>query len=129
MSVQSSSGIQTLLEVEKESQKIVEKARECRAQGLKNARLEAQAVIEEYRLQKEDAFETYKKELTGSNIKQEEIFDKMVEEKLEKIRQQAASAKEETVKKITELLTTVDLKMYTNIDSEILRDQSIENNI
>ncbi|KAG5520192.1 hypothetical protein PMAC_001269 [Pneumocystis sp. 'macacae'] len=128
MVAQSSSGIQTLLEVEKESQKIVQKARECRAQGLKNARLEAQTVIEEYRLQKETAFEKYKKELVGSNIKQEEIFDKIIEKKLEEIREQALNSREETVKKITELLTTVNLKMYTNTNFKAPQNQFIQNN-
>lgn len=99
MSVEGSSGIQTLLEVEKESQKIVQKARECRAQGLKNARSEAQAVIEEYRLQKEQEFEKYKKELAGSNLKEEELHNKILNDKLENIRQHAASKKEETIEK------------------------------
>ncbi|EMR09921.1 V-type ATPase, G subunit [Pneumocystis murina B123] len=127
MSVEGSSGIQTLLEVEKESQKIVQKARECRAQGLKNARSEAQAVIEEYRAQKEEAFEKYKKELARFNLKEEELHNKVLNEKLENIRQHAASKKGETIEKMIEIFTTGSLEIHPNASLQIYQDLSIKN--
>ncbi|KTW25998.1 V-type ATPase, G subunit [Pneumocystis carinii B80] len=129
MSVESSSGIQTLLEVEKESQKIVQKARECRAQGLKNARSEAQTVIEEYRAQKEEEFERYKKELAGFNLKEEEHHNKVLNEKLENIRRQAASKKEETIKKIIEIFTKGSMEIHPNASLQICRELSIKNKV
>ncbi|KAG4302023.1 hypothetical protein PCANB_001905 [Pneumocystis canis] len=126
MEVQSSLGIQTLLEVEKESQKIVQKARECRAQGLKNARLEAQTMIEEYRLKKQEAFEKYERELNRSSIKEIELLNKTVDEKLEEIKQQAYNGKEEVVRKIIELLTTCNLEIHPNTILQMRRNLTVE---
>merc|ERR1711939_748065 len=52
MSAQNSAGIQTLLDAEKEAQKIVQKAREYRTKRVKDAKTEAQKEIEEYRKRK-----------------------------------------------------------------------------
>merc|ERR1712169_101841 len=52
MSAQNSAGIQTLLDAEKEAQKIVQKAREYRTKRVKDAKTEAQKEIEEYRNKK-----------------------------------------------------------------------------
>ncbi|MCJ1353010.1 MAG: H(+)-transporting V1 sector ATPase subunit G [Icmadophila ericetorum] len=69
MSAQNSAGIQTLLDAEREAQKIVQKDRTKR---VKDARTEAQKEIDEYRKQKEDEFKKFEKEHSSGNTKAEE---------------------------------------------------------
>ncbi|OQV05929.1 hypothetical protein CLAIMM_10581 isoform 3 [Cladophialophora immunda] len=63
MSAQNSAGIQTLLDAEKEAQKIVQKAREYRTKRVKDAKTEAQKEIEEYRKKKEEEFKKFESEV------------------------------------------------------------------
>ncbi|KAL9601782.1 MAG: hypothetical protein Q9219_002272 [cf. Caloplaca sp. 3 TL-2023] len=63
MSAQNSKGIQTLLDAEREAQKIVQKDRSKR---VKDARAEAQKEIEDYRKQKEDEYQKFEKEVKPS---------------------------------------------------------------
>ncbi|KAL8735350.1 MAG: hypothetical protein Q9166_000895 [cf. Caloplaca sp. 2 TL-2023] len=63
MSAQNSKGIQTLLDAEREAQKIVQKAREYRSKRVKDARSEAQKEIEDYRKQKEEEFQKFENEV------------------------------------------------------------------
>ncbi|CAG8572343.1 4802_t:CDS:2 [Diversispora eburnea] len=62
MAAQSSHGIQTLLEAEKEASKIVSKARNFRVQRLKEARTEAAKEIEILKAQKKEEFELFEAE-------------------------------------------------------------------
>ncbi|RMZ12876.1 hypothetical protein D0864_00582 [Hortaea werneckii] len=66
MAAQNSAGIQTLLDAEREAQKIVQKAREYRTKRVKDARSEAQKEIEDYRKQKDDEFQKFEKEVQRS---------------------------------------------------------------
>ncbi|KAF1808120.1 V-type ATPase [Eremomyces bilateralis CBS 781.70] len=85
-SAQNSAGIQTLLDAEREAQKIVQKAREYRTKRVKDARSEAQKEIEEYRKQKEGEFKAFEKEHTSGNKKMEQDAADATEEKLKQIR-------------------------------------------
>ncbi|KAF2189263.1 V-type ATPase [Zopfia rhizophila CBS 207.26] len=82
MSAQNSAGIQTLLDAEREAQKIVQKAREYRTKRVKDARNEAQKEIEEYRKEKDDEFKKFEKEHTSGNKKAEEDANKEAEAKV-----------------------------------------------
>ncbi|KAF2169227.1 hypothetical protein M409DRAFT_20451 [Zasmidium cellare ATCC 36951] len=84
---QNSAGIQTLLEAEKDAQKIVQKAREYRTKRVKDARSEAQKEIEDYRSQKEEEFKAYEKQHTSGNKAAEEEAEKDTQEKLKEIKQ------------------------------------------
>ncbi|WPH00608.1 Hypothetical protein R9X50_00343800 [Acrodontium crateriforme] len=86
MAAQNSAGIQTLLDAEREAQKIVQKAREYRTKRVKDARSEAQKEIEEYRNKKEEEFKGFEKEHTSGNKAAEEKADKETEKELEKIK-------------------------------------------
>ncbi|KAK4996660.1 H(+)-transporting V1 sector ATPase subunit G [Elasticomyces elasticus] len=87
MSAQNSAGIQTLLDAEREAQRIVQKAREYRTKRVKDARSEAQKEIEDYRQKKDDEFKAFEKEHSSGNKKAEEDADKEAEAKLEEINQ------------------------------------------
>ncbi|KAI9660916.1 MAG: hypothetical protein M1821_009243 [Bathelium mastoideum] len=83
MSAQNSAGIQTLLDAEREAQKIVQKDRTKR---VKDARSEAQKEIDDYRKQKEEEFKAYEKEHSSGNQKAEEDANKDTEEKINEIK-------------------------------------------
>ncbi|KAG9822514.1 hypothetical protein KCU86_g16581, partial [Aureobasidium melanogenum] len=65
MSAQNSAGIQTLLDAEREAQKIVQQAREYRTKRVKDARSEAQKEIDEYRNKKEEEFKQFSTQHTS----------------------------------------------------------------
>ncbi|KAF2093433.1 vacuolar ATPase [Rhizodiscina lignyota] len=84
MAAQNSAGIQTLLDAERDAQKIVQKDRTKR---VKDARSEAQKEIEDYRKQKDDEFKSFENEHTSGNKKAEEDADKETEGKLKEIKE------------------------------------------
>ncbi|KAK5170939.1 uncharacterized protein LTR77_004083 [Saxophila tyrrhenica] len=84
MAAQNSAGIQTLLDAEREAQKIVQKDRTKR---VKDARSEAQKEIEEYRQKKDEEFKEYEKKQSSGNKEAEEQADKDTEEKLKEIKE------------------------------------------
>ncbi|KAI9835247.1 MAG: hypothetical protein M1838_005331 [Thelocarpon superellum] len=75
MSAQNSAGIQTLLDAEREAQKIVQKAREYRTKRVKEARSEAQSEIDAHRKQTEEEFKKFEAEHSSGNKKAEEEAD------------------------------------------------------
>ncbi|KAH0543026.1 hypothetical protein FGG08_002634 [Glutinoglossum americanum] len=83
MSAQNSAGIQTLLDAEREAQKIVQKDRTKR---VKDARAEAQKEIEEYRKAKDEEFKKFEKEHTSGNKQAEEEANKRADEEREAIK-------------------------------------------
>ncbi|KAL1990422.1 hypothetical protein VTN49DRAFT_6261 [Thermomyces lanuginosus] len=87
MSAQNSAGIQTLLDAEREAQKIVQQAREYRTKRIKDARTEAQREIDEYRRRKEEEFKKFEAEHTSGYKKAEEEADRDAEGQLAEIRE------------------------------------------
>ncbi|KAI9043539.1 uncharacterized protein KD926_003309 [Aspergillus affinis] len=96
MSAQNSAGIQTLLDAEREAQKIVQQAREYRTKRVRDAKSEAQKEIEEYKNQKEAEFKKFEAEQANalsSNQhssgykKAEEDSNKEADVKLQEIKQ------------------------------------------
>ncbi|KAF2707223.1 V-type ATPase G subunit [Pleomassaria siparia CBS 279.74] len=86
MSAQNSAGIQTLLDAEREAQKIVQKAREYRTKRVKDARSEAQKEIEQYRKEKDETFKKFEKEHSSGNKKAEEDANKEADVKVKEIK-------------------------------------------
>ncbi|KAF1353788.1 H+-ATPase G subunit-domain-containing protein [Delphinella strobiligena] len=86
MAAQNSAGIQTLLDAEREAQKIVQKAREYRTKRVKDARSEAQKEIDEYRQKKEEEFKKFETEHTSGNKKAEEDANKENDVQLKEIK-------------------------------------------
>ncbi|KAF2751341.1 vacuolar ATPase-like protein [Sporormia fimetaria CBS 119925] len=112
-SAQNSAGIQTLLDAEREAQKIVQKAREYRTKRVKDARSEAQKEIEEYRKQKEEEFKKFEKEHSSGNKQAEEDANKETEAKIKEIE---AIGKKSSSKVVEQLVTAA-----TNAKAEPLR--------
>jgi V-type H+-transporting ATPase subunit G len=67
MSAQNSTGIQTLLDAERDAAKIIQQAREFRTKRVKEARDEARVEITRYQASKEDAFQKFEAEHTQGN--------------------------------------------------------------
>ncbi|KAI4648070.1 hypothetical protein J4E90_004087 [Alternaria incomplexa] len=82
MSAQNSAGIQTLLDAEREAQKIVQQDRTKR---VKDARNEAQKEIEDYRKEKESEYQKFEKEHSSGNQKAEEDAKKDTDAKVKEI--------------------------------------------
>ncbi|KEQ81515.1 hypothetical protein M438DRAFT_367806 [Aureobasidium pullulans EXF-150] len=85
-SAQNSAGIQTLLDAEREAQKIVQQAREYRTKRVKDARSEAQKEIDEYRNKKEEEFKQFSTQHTSGNEQAEKDAGKETDEKLKEIK-------------------------------------------
>merc|ERR1712054_288726 len=87
MAAQNSAGIQTLLDAEREAQKIVQKAREYRTKRVKDARSEAQKEIEDYRKQKDEEFQKFEKEHSSGTKAAEEQAEKDTQKELDNIKE------------------------------------------
>ncbi|OQE35131.1 hypothetical protein PENCOP_c014G05485 [Penicillium coprophilum] len=105
MSAQNSAGIQTLLDAEREAQKIVQKDR---TQRIRDAKSEAQKEIEEYKNQKEEEYKKFEGEhSSGYKVAQEEA-DKEAEVKLQEIKD---AGKKQGDKVVADLIrVTTDVK-------------------
>ncbi|KAJ5109730.1 V-type proton ATPase subunit G [Penicillium argentinense] len=105
MSAQNSAGIQTLLDAEREAQKIVQQDRTKR---IRDAKSEAQKEIEEYRSQKEDEFKKFEAEHSSGFKTAEADADKETEAKLKEIE---AAGKKQGDKVVQDLIkATTDVK-------------------
>ncbi|KAI4135030.1 MAG: hypothetical protein LQ347_001011 [Umbilicaria vellea] len=104
MSAQNSAGIQTLLDAEREAQKIVQKDRTKR---VKDARSEAQKEIEDYRKQKEEEFKKFESEHSSGNQKAEEDASKDAEVKLEEIKTAGGNSGDKIVEDLLKVVMDV----------------------
>ncbi|KAM5432845.1 H(+)-transporting V1 sector ATPase subunit G [Microsporum canis] len=86
MAAQNSAGIQTLLDAEREAQKIVQDAREYRTKRIKDAKTEAQKEIEDYKKHKEEEFRKFEAEHSSGNKKAENEANKDAEAQLLEIK-------------------------------------------
>ncbi|KAL0264285.1 lipase 2 [Diplodia seriata] len=105
MSAQNSAGIQTLLDAEREAQKIVQKDRTKR---VKDARSEAQKEIDEYKSKKEEEFKAFETEHSSGNKKAEEEADKATEVKLQEIKEIGGKSGSSVVDQLLEAVTNVN---------------------
>ncbi|OGM43242.1 vacuolar ATP synthase subunit G [Aspergillus bombycis] len=106
-SAQNSAGIQTLLDAEREAQKIVQQAREYRTKRIRDAKSEAQKEIEEYRTQKEQEFKKFEAEHSSGYKKAEEDANKEAEVKLQEIKEAGNSKGAKVVEDLINALTDV----------------------
>ncbi|KAJ3289867.1 H(+)-transporting V1 sector ATPase subunit G [Borealophlyctis nickersoniae] len=102
---QNAQGISTLLEAEKESSKIVTKARQYRVQRLKDARTEAAKEIEALKAQKNKEFADFEKQFGGSS---EDTFAKVNAETEERLIEVNEAYKKNKVLVIERLLAAVN---------------------
>ncbi|CAH0051513.1 unnamed protein product [Clonostachys solani] len=116
MSAQNSSGIQTLLDAEREASKIVQKAREfpdnptvanhdtVRTKRVKEARDEAKQEINDYRAQKEQEFKKFEAEHSKGNEQAEDEANKEAEKQIQIIKEAGKKGQAGVIKN---LLTAV----------------------
>ncbi|KAL9049606.1 MAG: hypothetical protein Q9206_005444 [Seirophora lacunosa] len=104
MSAQNSKGIQTLLDSEREAQKIVQKDRSKR---VKDARSEAQREIEDYRKQKEEEFKKFEKEHSSGNKKAEEDARQDADDQMQSIKGSGDKAGAQVVEDLLRVVTDV----------------------
>ncbi|KAL6714054.1 hypothetical protein ACLMJK_008548 [Lecanora helva] len=104
MSAQNSKGIQTLLDAEREAQKIVQKDRSKRVKDAKN---EAQKEIEDYRKQKDAEFKEFEKKHTSGNKQAEEDASKDADEQLKAIREAGNKKGDQVIEDLLKMVTDV----------------------
>ncbi|KAF2638480.1 V-type ATPase [Massarina eburnea CBS 473.64] len=105
MSAQNSAGIQTLLDAEREAQKIVQQAREYRTKRVKDARSEAQKEIDDYRKEKENEFQKFEKEHSSGNKKAEDDAKVETDVKVKEIGQIGEKSGSEVVEQLITAVT------------------------
>lgn len=98
MSAQSSAGIQTLLEAEREASKIVQKAREFRTKRVKEARDEAKKEIEAYKAEKEGEYKAFESKHTQGNKQAEEEANKEAETEIKEIKEAGKKHQDKVIK-------------------------------
>jgi V-type H+-transporting ATPase subunit G len=116
MSAQNSAGIQTLLDAEREAQKIVQKAREYRTKRVKEARDEAKKEIEAYKKQKDDEFKRFEFEHTSGNKKAEEDANKDAETKMKEIKEAGKKGQNQIVESLLKAVFDVKLVVPERIE-------------
>ncbi|KAK9474843.1 H+-ATPase G subunit-domain-containing protein [Dipodascopsis tothii] len=114
MSAQSSAGIQTLLEAEKEAQAIVNKAKTYRVSKMQEARSQATKEIEAYKAAKEAEFKKFESEHSVSNSKAEEEANAAVQSDLVAIKEAAATKSEGVVKSLLDAVTAPKPTLHIN---------------
>ncbi|MCJ1403126.1 H(+)-transporting V1 sector ATPase subunit G [Xylographa trunciseda] len=107
MSAQNSAGIQTLLDAEREAQKIVQKAREYRTKRVRDAKAEAQKEIEEYRKEKDEEFKKFQSEHSSGNKKAEEDAGKDAVSKVEDIKEAGSKSGDKIVQDLLRVVMEV----------------------
>ncbi|KAI1006784.1 hypothetical protein K3495_g1435 [Podosphaera aphanis] len=107
MSAQNTAGIQTLLDAEREAQKIVQKAREYRTKRVKEARDKAKSEIDAYKTEKDNEFRRFEAEQTSGNKKAEEDASKEAEIKIAEIRQAGQVGQDEVIQNLLNAVVDV----------------------
>ncbi|KAL7007869.1 hypothetical protein EMMF5_002516 [Cystobasidiomycetes sp. EMM_F5] len=108
------SGIQTLLDAEKEAAKIVQKAREYRNQRVKDARGEAAKEIDAYKTKQENEFKAFEKSHSGDNDSMQSDLDKRTEEQLSTIQSQFDGNRKVVVDKLLSRVLEVEASLHRN---------------
>jgi len=104
------------IEAEKESQKIVQQARQYRTQRLKDAHSEATKEIEAYKAQKDQEFKTYEASHAGNTQNIQAAVDKETDAKLGVITQQFDKNKDAVVKKLLDRVILVQPELHRNLE-------------
>ncbi|CAG8575751.1 6759_t:CDS:2 [Dentiscutata erythropus] len=115
MAAQSSQGITTLLEAEKEAAKIVQKARNYRVQRLKEARTEAIKEIEALKARKNAEFQAFEAEHAGSSDQSVALVEAETESKLVSIKEAFENKKSGVMENLLSAVTNVQPKIHKNL--------------
>lgn len=107
-------GIQTLLNAEKEAHKIVSEARTYRTNRLKAAKIDAAAEITAYKQKKDQELKRYEAEHSGLNESADKAAELEVQAELEAIQKTAATKKKDVVKLLIDAVTNPTPELHIN---------------
>ncbi|KAK2736418.1 hypothetical protein FQN57_000751 [Myotisia sp. PD_48] len=120
MSAQNSTGIQTLLDAEREAQKIPENVGVIpsdRTKRIKDAKFEAQKEIDEYKQSKDEEFKKFETEHSSGNKKAEDEANQDAEAQLQAIqdigREKGDDAVNRLIQNVLDVSPTVPEKIVT----------------
>ncbi|KAI7943293.1 hypothetical protein MJO29_013137 [Puccinia striiformis f. sp. tritici] len=108
------SGIQALLDAEKEAARIVEKAREYRSQKLKDARGEAAKEIESLKSKREEEFKEFEQQHSGNTDSQQKVLEEETKQKIELIKSEFNQNKAKVVSDLLSKVTDVHPELHRN---------------
>lgn len=117
MSAQNSAGIHTLLDAEREAQKIVQKAREYRTKRVKDARDEAKKEIDAYKKEKDEELKKYESEHVSGNLKAEEDANLEAEKKIFEIQEAGKEKRDVVVQKLLDAVFEITPVVSTRIET------------
>ncbi|KAI3659363.1 hypothetical protein MP638_001285 [Amoeboaphelidium occidentale] len=113
MATTANSGIQTLLEAEKEAAKVVAKARQYRVQRLKDAKTEAVKEINTLKAQKEKEYEDISKKLSASDATSK--VDVETDEKIKALKEAFNKNKDSVIQKLLDTVCRVEPSIHPNL--------------
>ncbi|KAG0246044.1 H+-ATPase G subunit-domain-containing protein [Mortierella sp. GBAus27b] len=114
MAASNSEGIQKLLEAEKDAGRIVQKARQYRAERLKDARTEAAKEIDKLKAEKDEAFKAFEQEHAGSSDQKTQRVEVETEQKRAEIEDAFAKNRAAVLQKLLDTVYTVEPKIHPN---------------
>lgn len=120
----SSSGLQSLLDAEKDAHRIVQKARNYRTQKLKEARTEALFEIEAYRKSKEEEFDSLYREDRQENERQKAESLDSSRKLIQEIKNVITENKDKIVENIIDAVAHVDTDAHRNAILAICRKEA-----
>jgi len=109
-----STGIQQLLVAEKKAAEKVSDARKRKAKRLKQAKEEAQAEIEKYRLQRETAYKDHEAQHMGSRGDLQAKIDQNTQAKLREIDVNMGANKDAVLRNLLQLVMDVTPELHVN---------------
>ncbi|KAK7340473.1 hypothetical protein VNO77_21177 [Canavalia gladiata] len=100
-------GIQMLLTAEQEAQDIVSNARNLRTQRLKQAKVEAEREVTQYKSQMEDEYQKSISETTGSSGSNVKRLEEETETKMKNLKQSTSNVTTEVVDMLLKYVTNI----------------------
>ncbi|CCD23873.1 H(+)-transporting V1 sector ATPase subunit G NDAI_0C02130 [Naumovozyma dairenensis CBS 421] len=111
---QSTNGIATLLQAEREAHDIVSKARKYRQDKLKQAKADAATEINNYKLQKDNELKQFESQNEGGVDSLEKEASSKVQTELDEIKEIAFQKKQDVINLLIEAVTKPSAEVHVN---------------
>ncbi|CAM9583716.1 V-type proton ATPase subunit G 2-like [Lethenteron reissneri] len=112
-----SQGIQQLLQAEKRASEKVSEARKRKTRRLKQAKEEAQAEIDQYRLQRENEFRKKQDSIMGSQGNMSTKIDEDTRTRIQTVRGNYQTNKEMVLKQLLAIISDIKPEIHQNYHS------------
>ncbi|PAA94716.1 hypothetical protein BOX15_Mlig012681g3 [Macrostomum lignano] len=107
-------GIQQLLQAEKKAREKIEEARKGKQRRLKQAKQEAAAEIEAFKLEREREFKAHEARTLGSRTDSEKLVQEETRQRLSELSGSVRQNKEQAIRRLLTLLFDVQPRLHEN---------------